>query len=114
MKGVLPETRRDGEDMDGEMGFAGALGAMTADDGCRYSGCSMFSALPGAPVDEALSTREQIVDRIRRLVRRVRTGRTEVGRDRAGLDPTPCSESRVRHKTRRATASITGVSPSPT
>jgi hypothetical protein len=113
MKGVLPETRRDGEDMDGEMGFAGALGAMTSDDGCRYNGCLMFSALPGAPVDEALSTREQIVDRIRRLVRRVRTGRTAVG-DQGGTGPDSCSESRVRHKTRRATASITGVSPSPT
>src|SRR5688572_25442803 len=64
--------------MDGEMGLAAALRAMAPDEARSPEAWAMFSALPDAPVVEVRSTRERFVDRIRRLVRRVRTGRTAV------------------------------------
>ena|SRR5688572_25376683 len=63
--------------MDGEMGLAAALRAMAPDGARSPEEWAMFSALPDAPVVDAPSTRERIVDRTRRLVPRVRTGRTE-------------------------------------
>jgi hypothetical protein len=78
------QKQEDGEDMDGEMGLAAALHAMAPENGRSRGDWAMFSALPDAPVHEARSTRERIVGRIERLVRRVRTGRSELSRDRAG------------------------------
>ena len=75
--------------MDGQMGLAAALRAMTPDDGRSRGEWAMFSALPDAPVHEAFSTRERFLDLIKRVLRRARTGRTAVSRDRAGRRARP-------------------------
>ncbi len=52
--------------MDGNTGVAAALAAMRPDDGRRYEGCLMLSALPQAPT----VSRHVRGERLLRLVRR--------------------------------------------
>ncbi|WP_344714872.1 hypothetical protein [Microbacterium terregens] len=52
--------------MDNLAGLGAAVAAMSSDDGHRYEGCVMLSALPDAPTID----RPTLVERIRRLRRR--------------------------------------------
>jgi hypothetical protein len=55
--------------MDTTVGIGTAIAALRPDDGQRYQGCLMLSALPQAPTIDDGPTR---VERILRLLRKVR------------------------------------------
>jgi len=93
--------------MDNLAGLGAALAAMSTDDGRRYDGSVMLSALPDAPTID----RPRFIDRVRRLLprrSRVRVSTAAVGSGvrafglagpRAGSQPlrsAPCSLRGVR------------------
>jgi hypothetical protein len=64
--------------MDNMAGIAAALAAMRPDDGRRYEGSLMLSALPHAPT---IGHRPSRAERFLRLVRRSRDTPSEDGED---------------------------------
>jgi hypothetical protein len=76
--------------MDNLAGLGAALAAMSTDDGRRYDGSVMLSALPDAPTID----RPRLIDRIRRLLPRGSRVRTSA----SALPPTaahPCVDRRA-------------------